>query len=68
METQWDSNPKGANMKKMKSDGGAMSTNAKPFGAKGSSKGIPASTMQGKVSNAKGKKATFSAGKKKVAK
>lgn len=55
-------------MKKMKSDGGAMSTNAKPFGAKGSSKGIPASTMMVKPVATKGKKATFSAGKKKVAK
>lgn len=55
-------------MKKMKSDGGAMSTKAKPMSAKGSSKGIPASTMMVKPVATKGKKATFAAGKKKVAK
>lgn len=55
-------------MKKMKSDGGAMSTNAKPFGSKGSSKGIPASTMHGAVAKTKGNTAKFAAGKKKVGK
>ena len=53
-------------MKKMKGDGGAMSTNDKGFG-EGSKKGIPASTMKGKVGPA-GKKATFKAGKKMVKK
>jgi hypothetical protein len=53
-------------MKKMKSDGGAQSTNDKGFGP-GSKKGIPASTMKGKVGMS-GKKAKFSGGKKKVGK
>ena len=53
-------------MKKMKGDGGAMSTNDKGFGG-GSKKGIPATTMKGKVGPA-GKKATFKAGKKMVKK
>ena len=53
-------------MKKMKGDGGAMSTNDKGFGG-GSKKGIPASTMHGKVGMS-GKKATFSGGKKTVKK
>ena len=52
--------------KAMKGDGGAMSTNFKGFGG-GSKKGIPASTMKGKVGPA-GKKATFKAGKKKESK
>ena len=53
-------------MKKMKGDGGAESTNFKGFG-EGSKKGIPASTMKGKVGMS-GKKATFKAGKKTVKK
>lgn len=52
--------------KAMKGDGGAASTNFKGFGG-GSKKGIPASTMKGKVGPA-GKKATFKAGKKKESK
>ena len=52
--------------KAMKGDGGAMSTKDTGF-KKGSSKGIPASTMKGKVGPA-GKKATFKAGKKKESK
>jgi len=52
--------------KAMKGDGGAQSTQDKGFGG-GSKKGIPASTMKGKVGPA-GKKATFKAGKKKVGK
>lgn len=52
--------------KAMKSDGGAQSTNDKGFGG-GSKKGIPASTMKGKVGMS-GKKATFKGGKKKVGK
>lgn len=52
--------------KAMKGDGGAMSTKDNGF-KKGSSKGIPASTMKGKVGPA-GKKATFKAGKKKESK
>lgn len=67
METQWDSNPKGDNMKKMKGDGGAMSTKSTGFKA-GSKKGMPASTMMVAPVKTKGKKATFAAGKKKVAK
>ena len=54
-------------MKKMKSDGGAESTKDKGFGG-GSKKGIAASTMMVKPVATKGKKATFKAGKKKVAK
>ena len=54
-------------MKKMKGDGGAMSTKDTGFN-KGSAKGVPASTMMVKPVATKGKKATFSAGKKKVAK
>ena len=54
-------------MAKAKSSGGAMSTNAKSFGA-GSKKGIPASTMGGTPAKTKGNKATFSGGKKKVGK
>ena len=53
-------------MKKMKGDGGSQSTNFKGFGG-GSKKGIPASTMKGKVGMS-GKKATFKAGKKMVKK
>lgn len=53
-------------MKKMKGDGGAMSTNDKGFGG-GSKKGIPASTMKGKVGPT-GNTAKFKAGKKKVGK
>ena len=68
METRWDSNPKGASMKKMKSSGGAQSTNAKPLGAKGSGKGIPASTMMVKPVATKGNTAKFKAGKKSVGK
>ena len=49
--------------KAMKSKGGAESTDFKGFGG-GSKKGIPASTMKGKVGPA-GKKATFKAGKSK---
>lgn len=52
--------------KAMKGDGGAESTKDTGF-KKGSSKGIPASTMKGKVAMS-GKKATFKAGKKKVGK
>ena len=52
--------------KSMKGDGGAMSTKDTGF-KKGSSKGIPASTMKGKVGMS-GKKATFKAGKKSVGK
>ena len=52
--------------KSMKSKGGAESTDYKGFGG-GSKKGIPASTMKGKVGPA-GKKATFKAGKKKESK
>ena len=54
-------------MKKMKSDGGAQSTQDKGFGG-GSKKGITPSTMKGKVSNVKGNTAKFAAGKKKVGK
>lgn len=53
-------------MKKMKSDGGAASTNFKGFGG-GSKKGIPASTMKGKTGPT-GNTAKFSGGKKKVGK
>lgn len=53
-------------MKKMSGKGGAESTDFKGFGG-GSKKGIPASTMKGKVGMS-GKKATFAAGKKKVSK
>ena len=52
--------------KAMKGDGGAESTKDTGF-KKGSSKGIPASTMKGKVVMS-GKKATFKAGKKKESK
>jgi hypothetical protein len=52
--------------KAMKGDGGAESTKDTGF-KKGSSKGIPASTMKGKVGML-GKKATFKAGKKMVKK
>jgi|DEB19_MinimDraft_3_1074340.scaffolds.fasta_scaffold427426_2 hypothetical protein len=52
--------------KAMKGDGGAESTQDKGFGP-GSKKGIPASTMKGKVGMS-GKKATFKAGKKTVKK
>ena len=52
--------------KAMKGDGGAESTKDKGFGG-GSKKGIPASTMKGKVGMS-GKKATFKAGKKTVKK
>ena len=52
--------------KAMKGDGGAESTKDTGF-KKGSSKGIPASTMKGKVGMS-GKMAKFSAGKKKVGK
>ena len=52
--------------KAMKSKGGAESTDYKGFGG-GSKKGIPASTMKGKVGMS-GKKATFKAGKKSVGK
>ena len=55
-------------MKKMKGDGGAMSTKSKPLGSKGSSKGIPASTMMVKPVATKGNTAKFAAGKKKVGK
>ena len=54
-------------MKKMKSDGGAQSTKDTNF-AKGSSKGVPASTMMVKPVATKGKKGTLKSGKKKVAK
>lgn len=54
-------------MKKMKSDGGAMSTNFKGFGG-GSKKGVPASTMTVAPVKTKGKSAKFAAGKKKVSK
>ena len=52
--------------KAQKGDGGAASTQDKGFGP-GSKKGIPASTMKGKVGPS-GKKATFKAGKKTVKK
>jgi hypothetical protein len=52
--------------KAMKGDGGAESTKDTGF-KKGSSKGIPASTMHGAVGMS-GKKATFKAGKKTVKK
>ena len=52
--------------KAMKGDGGAESTKDTGF-KKGSSKGIPVSTMKGKVGMS-GKKATFKAGKKTVKK
>jgi hypothetical protein len=52
--------------KAMKGDGGAESTKDTGF-KKGSSKGIPASTMKGQVGMS-GKKATFKAGKKMVKK
>ena len=52
--------------KAMKGDGGAESTKDTGF-KKGLSKGIPASTMKGKVGMS-GKKATFKAGKKTVKK
>jgi hypothetical protein len=52
--------------KAMKGDGGAESTKDTGF-KKGSSKGVPASTMKGKVGMS-GKKATFKAGKKTVKK
>ena len=52
--------------KAMKSKGGTESTDYKGFGG-GSKKGIPASTMKGKVGPS-GKKATFKAGKKSVGK
>ena len=52
--------------KAMKGDGGAESTKDTGF-KKGSSKGLPASTMKGKVGMS-GKKATFKAGKKTVKK
>ena len=52
--------------KAIKGDGGAQSTQDKGFG-KGSTKGIPASTMKGNVGPA-GKKASFKAGKKSVGK
>ena len=52
--------------KAMKGDGGAESTKDTGF-KKGSSKGIPASTMKGKIGMS-GKKATFKAGKKSVGK
>jgi len=52
--------------KAMKGDGGAESTKDTGF-KMGSKKGIPASTMKGKVGMS-GKKATFKAGKKTVKK
>ena len=52
--------------KSMKSKGGAESTDYKGFGG-GSKKGIPASTMKGKVGPS-GNTAKFKAGKKKVGK
>lgn len=52
--------------KAMKGDGGAMSTKDSGF-KKGSSKGIPASSMKGKTGPA-GNTAKFKAGKKKVGK
>lgn len=54
-------------MAKAKSSGGAMSTNAKGFG-KGSTKGIPASTMMVSPVKTKGNTAKFAGGKKKVGK
>lgn len=54
-------------MKKMKSDGGAQSTNFKGFG-KGSTKGITPSTAKGKTPSVSGNTAKFSGGKKKVSK
>ena len=54
-------------MKKMKSSGGAMSTNDTGF-RKGSKKGIPASTMMASPAKTKGNTAKFAGGKKKVSK
>ena len=54
-------------MKKMKSSGGAESTNDTGF-RKGSSKGITKSTMAGATSKTKGNTAKFAGGKKKVGK
>ena len=55
-------------MKKVKSSGSAMSTDAKAFDSKGSSKGIPASMSRGVTAKTKGNTAKFAAGKKKVSK
>ena len=54
-------------MKKMKSSGGAQSTNDTGF-RKGSSKGITKSTMAGATSRTKGNTAKFAGGQKKVSK
>ena len=54
-------------MKKMKSDGGAASTNFKGFGG-GSKKGITPSTSKGVTPKVSGNTAKFSGGKKKVGK
>ena len=53
--------------KAIKGDGGAQSTQDKGFG-KGSTKGIPASTMSVSPVKTKGNTAKFKAGKKSVGK
>jgi hypothetical protein len=54
-------------MKKMKSSGGAESTDFKGFGG-GSKKGIPASSISASTGKTKGSTAKFSGGKKTVSK
>lgn len=54
-------------MKKMKSSGGAESTDFKGFGG-GSKKGIPASSISASTGKTKGNTAKFSGGKKTVSK
>jgi len=54
-------------MKKMKSSGGAMSTNDSGY-RKGSAKGITKSTMTVSPAKTKGNTAKFAGGKKKVGK
>jgi len=54
-------------MKKMKSSGGAESTDFKGFGP-GSKKGIPASSTSSSTGKTKGNTAKFSGGKKTVSK
>jgi hypothetical protein len=54
-------------MKRMKSYGGAESTNDRGFGP-GSKKGIPASSTSSSTGKTKGNTAKFSGGKKTVSK
>jgi hypothetical protein len=54
-------------MKKMKSYGGAESTNDRGFGP-GSKKGIPASSTSSSTGKTKGNTAKFAGGKKTVSK